>query len=76
MAPDGPQRTKAPVLNPGGIFVIHLRSDSDVSREHLIGRIEHVKSGDREAFVSLGDLLAFMARHATEASDVNPVKEG
>ena len=76
MVSDGPASTKTPLLTPAGIFVIHLRSDSDVSREHLIGRVEHVKSGDREAFVSLGDLLAFMARHATEASDVNPVKEG
>jgi hypothetical protein len=71
MAPDAPQPTKTPILTPGGIFVIHLRSDSDVSRKHLIGRVEHVKSGDSEAFVSLGDLLAFMDRHATEASDVS-----
>jgi len=51
------------------MFVIHLRSDSDLSRQHLIGRVEHVKSGDSEAFVSLADLLAFMDRHAAEASD-------
>jgi len=51
------------------MFVIHLRSDSDLSRQRLIGRVEHVKSGDSEAFVSLADLLAFMDRHAAEASD-------
>ena len=71
MAPDGPQPTKAPVLNPGGIFVIHLRSDSDVSRQHLIGRVEHVMSGDSDAFVSLADLLAFIDRHPAEAPDAD-----
>ena len=69
MTPDGPAVTKTPLHTPVGIFVIHLRSDSDLSRQHLIGRVEHVKSGDSEAFVSLADLLAFMDRHAAEASD-------
>jgi hypothetical protein len=69
MVPDGPAATKTPLHTPAGIFVIHLRSDSDLSRQHLIGRVEHVKSGDSEAFVSLGELLAFMDRHAGEASD-------
>jgi len=69
MVPDGPAGTKTPLHTPAGIFVVHLRSDSDLSRQHLIGRVEHVKSGDSEAFVSLADLLAFMDRHAAEASD-------
>jgi hypothetical protein len=68
MVTDGPA-TKTPLHTPAGIFVIHLRSDSDLSRQHLIGRVEHVKSGDSEAFVSLAELLAFMDRHAAEASD-------
>src|SRR5262245_23753276 len=49
---------------PAGIFVIHLRSDSDPSQQQLIGRIEHVMSGNSEAFVSLHSLLAFMNRYA------------
>jgi len=69
MVPDGPAATKTPLHSPAGMFVIHLRSDSDLSRQRLIGRVEHVKSGDSEAFVSLADLLAFMDRHAAEASD-------
>ena len=69
MAPDGPAATKIPLHTPAGIFVIHLRSDSDLPRQHLIGRVEHVMSGDSEAFVSLTDLLAFMDRHAVEAPD-------
>jgi hypothetical protein len=69
MMPDGPATKKTPLLSPAGIFVIHLRSDSDASRERLIGRVEHVMSGDSEAFVSLADLLAFIDRHPGEASD-------
>ena len=69
MVPDRPAATKTPLHTPVGIFVIHLRSDSDVSRQRLIGRVEHVMSGDSEAFVSLGDLLAFIDRHPAEASD-------
>ena len=69
MVADGPAETKTPLHTPAGIFVIHLRSDSDVSRQRLIGRVEHVMSGDSEGFVSLGDLLAFMDRHTAEASD-------
>jgi hypothetical protein len=56
-----PQRA---LLTPEGMFVIHLRSDSAAARQHLVGRVEHVKSGDSEAFASLGALLGFIDRHA------------
>ena len=46
-----------------GIFVVHLRSDSDVGRRHLVGRVEHVKSGHDELFDSVEELLAFIERH-------------
>lgn len=69
MVTDRRAATETPLHTPAGIFVVHLRSDSEVSRQHLIGRVEHVKSGDSDGFVSLGDLLAFMDRHATETSN-------
>jgi rhodanese-related sulfurtransferase len=69
MASNSAAATKTPLHTPAGIFVIHLRSDSDLSREHLIGRVEHVMSGDSEAFVSLDGLLAFMNRYAAETLD-------
>ena len=69
---------------PEGIFVIHLRSDSDVSRRRFIGRVEHVLSGSGERFVSLDGLFAFMARslvdsvvrpsEASEAASTGPAK--
>ena len=49
---------------PQGMFVVHLRSDSDLDRRHLVGRVEHVMSGAEEPFGSLEDLLGFMRTHA------------
>ena len=61
---DQPQvSTHEPALLAGGIFVVQLRSDSDVARQCLRGRIEHVVSGGSQRFDSLADLLTFMARH-------------
>ena len=50
-------------LTPEGMFVIHLRSDSAVARQHVAGRVEHVKSGESERFASLAALLGFIDRH-------------
>ena len=58
-----------PSLPPEGIFVIHVRSDSDPARRHLVGRVEHVKSGDSEQFASLEALLAFVDRHMRSAAE-------
>lgn len=60
--------TQAPSLVPEGIFVLHLRSDSAAEREHLVGRVEHVKSGDVEAFASVAALLGFIERHVAPAA--------
>ena len=51
-------------LSPDGMFVLHLRSDSAAAQQHLVGRVEHVKSGDSEPFTSLSALLGFIERHA------------
>jgi hypothetical protein len=48
---------------PDGMFVIHLRADSDVARQRLMGRVEHVVSGDTEVFASLDALLTFIGRY-------------
>ena len=65
---------KNPLHTPAGIFVIHLRSDSDLSRQHVIGRVEHVMSGDSAPFASFADLLAFIGRHAVEAANDQPTR--
>ena len=62
MVPDEPS------LEPEGIFVLHLRSDSAAAVERLVGRVEHVKSGESEPFTSLAALLAFIDRHTAPAA--------
>lgn len=52
-------------LGPERTFVIQLRSDSDLPRGEMHGRVEHVMSGDSEPFASLEGLVAFMARYAS-----------
>ena len=55
-------------LTPEGTFVVQLRSNSDAGRRRLLGRIEHVMSGQSERFESLEELLAFMSRCALSSS--------
>ena len=61
-------RRQNPALTVEGMFVVQLRSDSAVARQHLVGRIEHVKSGDSEPFASLAALLSFIDRHVAGPS--------
>ena len=56
----------SPLLTPEGVFVIHLRSDSAAATQHLVGLVEHVKSGSSEAFGSLDALLRFIERHVSD----------
>ena len=51
-------------LDPARTFVVQLRAGSEVTRERISGRVEHLMSGVSERFESLADLLAFMARRA------------
>ena len=56
------------LLTPEGMFVVHLRSESVPARQYLVGRVEHVQSGDSESFASLVDLLDFIDRHSRRSS--------
>ena len=58
--------TGEPLLTTSGIFVVQLRSVSNLGRRQLSGRIEHVMSGRSEPFVCLSDMLDFMGRHPLE----------
>ena len=71
VANDTPE-TKTPLHVPEWMFVIHLRSDSAVARRHLVGRVEHVMSGDSEPFASLDALLAFKARFTAAGAPAEP----
>jgi hypothetical protein len=50
------------------MFVVHVRSDSDLGRRHVVGRVEHVMSGDDQLFGSLEALLAFVETHVAPTS--------
>ena len=43
-------------------FVVHFRTNSDVTQGRVAGRVEHVASGQVAHFSSLEELLAFIAR--------------
>ena len=62
------EQRPTPRLTPEGTFVIQLRSNSNVQRGRLRGRVEHVMSGQSVQFTSLDSLLAFMARCAPAQS--------
>lgn len=49
--------------------MLHLRADTDVRRQHLVGRVEHIVSGDTEAFASLEALLTFIGRHVPDQTE-------
>jgi hypothetical protein len=56
-----PQTEKTP-LSVHRAFVVHFRTNSNVARGPIEGRVEHVVSGQSTHFDSLEELLAFMAR--------------
>jgi hypothetical protein len=47
-------------------FVVHFRTSTDIAREQIAGRVEHVVSGQATHFQSLEELLAFIARVLTQ----------
>ena len=42
-------------------FLVHLRTDADLALGRIVGRVEHVQSGDAAHFQSIEELLSFMA---------------
>ena len=48
-------------------FVVQLRAEADVAHGRVMGRVEHVASGQATHFHSVEELLAFMARVLHEA---------
>ena len=55
----------APILDQYSLvsrkFVVHLRTDADLPAGRVVGRVEHVHSGDAMHFQSLEELISFMA---------------
>ncbi len=41
-------------------FLVHLRTDAHMRGGRIVGRVEHVQSGDATHFQSLEELVSFM----------------
>lgn len=56
-SPPGP-----PPLRRDAAFVVQLAVESDVGSGRVVGRVEHVRSGEWRRFSTIGELLAFVAK--------------
>jgi hypothetical protein len=66
VTPDGRPRKPLPADR---AFVVQLRADSDVGREGISGRIEHVSSGTAALFDSVEVLLEFIRGTIAQAPE-------
>jgi hypothetical protein len=57
-----PHQAETAPLSVHWAFVVHFRTNADVTQGRIAGRVEHVVSGQAAHFDSLEELLAFMAR--------------
>jgi hypothetical protein len=53
---------RTPPFSPYHAFVVQFYAETQVETGHLVGRVEHVVSGQSIRFQSLEALLAFLAR--------------
>ena len=55
-----------PTYPAAGGYVLRLHRDARPAAGHLVGRIEHVASGDCADYASVEQLLDWLAQHATQ----------
>ncbi len=55
-----------PTLPTTHAFVVQFRTETELERGRMAGRVEHVRSGQAQHFCSLEDLAAFFARVLAE----------
>lgn len=55
-----PHHTGQAPLSVHWAFVVHFRTNTDIARGKIAGRVEHVVSSQSTHFNSLEDLLAFI----------------
>ena len=53
---------RTPPFSPDHAFVVQFHAETQVEAGQLVGRVEHVVSGQAAHFQSLEALLAFLAR--------------
>ena len=57
-----------PVYPSAGRYVLRLHRDAVPLAGHLVGRIEHVTSGESTDFATGAELLGWLALHAAHSS--------
>ena len=57
-------------------FVVQLRAGSEPAQRRLLGRVEHVSSGQATTFESLDELLAFIGRVLTQVDEQRQDRPG
>ena len=63
-----PDPTTGTPLPPERAFVVQLRQLDDPRGEVLVGRVEHITSGESGRFTSAAELTAFIARIGRSAA--------
>ena len=63
-------------LSPHRAFVVQFRAETAVATGHLVGRVEHIVSGQATTFDTLDALLAFIARVLAEQGTKSPEAAG
>lgn len=58
-----------PVYPSAGRYVLRLHRDAVPRAGHLVGRIEHVSSGESTEFATGTQLLDWLAVHATQSRE-------
>lgn len=55
-----------PTYPAAGGYVLRLHRDARLAGDHLVGRIQHVASGDWTDFSSGAKLIEWLAQHAAQ----------
>lgn len=66
-----PTRRTVP-LSPYRAFVVQFGEETQLEAGHMVGRVEHVVSGQATHFESLDALLTFLARVLREVRQAPP----
>ena len=53
---------EAPPLSPDRAFVVQFQEETDVEQRLLLGRVEHIMSGQSRRFQSQEELLEFIGQ--------------
>jgi hypothetical protein len=65
---------RTPPFSPDHAFVVQFYAETQVEAGQLVGRVEHVVSGQATHFQSLETLLAFLARVLREVQAESPTR--